>query len=310
MIHNNYYIVYTLHDAFGTCGLYTRWMICRLRLVHNDYRTWELHTKIYDLHVTGVITWRLYHLHNFKLWAWYNTLPNHDWQPTYTRTEHNSHTSSLPIHALNTILTQAAYLYIHDWAYIYTTEQNSRTSSLPIHALNTIPTRAAYLYTHWAQFPDDQPTYTRTEHISNTSSLPIYTYWAQWLHEQPIHTRTEHISNTSSLPIHALSTFPTRAAYLYIHALSTMTTRAAYPYTHRVQYQNHRPSVCRNHSYTVAQPSVKKNNNYINNNCIWLDIFSKMNFFREMSLFFKYILNINAPIGHNCSRQFESLLYI
>ena len=82
MIHNNYYIVYTLHDAgFGTCGLYTRWTICRLQLVQNDYRTWELLTKIYDLHVTSVITWRLYHLHNFKLWAWYNTLPNHDCEP-------------------------------------------------------------------------------------------------------------------------------------------------------------------------------------------------------------------------------------
>ena len=78
MIHNNY-IVYTLHDAGnGTCGLYTKWTICRLRLVHNDYMTWGLHPKIYDFHVTGVITWRLYHLHNFKLRAWYNTLPNRD----------------------------------------------------------------------------------------------------------------------------------------------------------------------------------------------------------------------------------------
>ena len=78
MIHNNY-IVYTLHDAGnGKCGLYTKWTICRLRLVHNDYMTWGLHTKIYDLHVTDVITWRLYHLHNFELRAWYNTLPNRD----------------------------------------------------------------------------------------------------------------------------------------------------------------------------------------------------------------------------------------
>ena len=54
---NNNYIVYTLHDAgIGTCGLYTRWTICRLRLVPNDYRTWGSHTKIYDLHVTGVVT--------------------------------------------------------------------------------------------------------------------------------------------------------------------------------------------------------------------------------------------------------------
>ena len=33
----------------------------------DDCRTYGLHTKIYDLHVIGVITWRLYLLHNFKL---------------------------------------------------------------------------------------------------------------------------------------------------------------------------------------------------------------------------------------------------
>ena len=55
LIHNNY-IVYTLHDAvIGTCGLYTRWTICRLLLLHNDYRTWGLHTKIHELHVTGKV---------------------------------------------------------------------------------------------------------------------------------------------------------------------------------------------------------------------------------------------------------------
>ena len=32
--------------------------------------------QIYDLHVTDVITWRLYHLHNFNFRVWYNTLPN------------------------------------------------------------------------------------------------------------------------------------------------------------------------------------------------------------------------------------------
>ena len=37
-------------------------------LVHiNDYRKHGLHTKIYDLHVIGVITWCLHLLHNCKL---------------------------------------------------------------------------------------------------------------------------------------------------------------------------------------------------------------------------------------------------
>ena len=34
--------------------------------------------QIYNLHVTLVVTWRLYHLHNYKLQASYNTLPNCD----------------------------------------------------------------------------------------------------------------------------------------------------------------------------------------------------------------------------------------
>ena len=46
----------------------TRYTSHFIWLVHiNDYRTCGLHTKIYDLHVIGVITLRLYLLHNCKL---------------------------------------------------------------------------------------------------------------------------------------------------------------------------------------------------------------------------------------------------
>ena len=53
-----------------------------LLLIHDDrarcifacYRLAD-HVGVPNLHVTVVGTWWLYHLHNFKLRAWYNTLP-------------------------------------------------------------------------------------------------------------------------------------------------------------------------------------------------------------------------------------------
>ena len=54
---------------------YNRYTSHFIGLVHiNDYRTCGLHTKLYDLHVTCVITRRLYHLHNCKLRDWYNDI--------------------------------------------------------------------------------------------------------------------------------------------------------------------------------------------------------------------------------------------
>ena len=48
-------------------------------LVHRqDYGDMGIIYEIYALHVADVVTWRLYHLHNFKLRAWYNTLSNRD----------------------------------------------------------------------------------------------------------------------------------------------------------------------------------------------------------------------------------------
>ena len=43
-----------------------------------DHKTWGLCTKYTICMLPIVITWRLYHLNNFKLRAWYNTLPNRD----------------------------------------------------------------------------------------------------------------------------------------------------------------------------------------------------------------------------------------
>ena len=38
--------LYNVHvTGVSTCGLYTKWTICMLWLVHEDYRTWRLYTK-------------------------------------------------------------------------------------------------------------------------------------------------------------------------------------------------------------------------------------------------------------------------
>ena len=58
----------------------TRCSYGMLRLVHGNnivINTYEM--PVYSQHVT-VVAWRLYHLHNFKLQACYNTLPNRDYE--------------------------------------------------------------------------------------------------------------------------------------------------------------------------------------------------------------------------------------